>query len=229
MIFTDLDGTICESRQKISKEMKKLLSKLDLIAISGASKEQMKYQLDGLKCEIMAQSGNDTKYWKNKLTHKEKQEILNHINKVVIAVQRLRYFGFLNLVHLRRIKPDLIDDRGCQISLSLLGHNAKIEDKKLFDPDNKIRKAVLKEEPFISKTLECRIAGTTCFDYTRKDGTKGTNIARLIKHLKWNKKDCIYFGDKLQKGGNDESVIGVIKCIEVANPSDLMIQLKKYG
>lgn len=215
-IFADLDGTICESRQKISKEMLaklfELSTKHEIIVISGAGRERIYEQLGGLDCIVMAQSGNDTDIWNKTLSLNEKKKILNHIRKVTGDVT----------------KEDLIDDRGCQISLSLVGHNADIEVKKKFDPDSKKRKKILKEHPFVSSKLECRIAGTTCFDYTRKDGTKGKNIEHFIKYHKWNKKDCIYYGDKLMKGGNDESVVGIIKTVEVANPQELMLKLKEY-
>ncbi len=214
-LFFDLDGCLTESRQDISYEMIEMISSLsftnDIIIVSGAGKERIEKQLSGLKVDyIMAQSGNDTSLWKRNLTDNEKEKIFQHINKIAI------------------IKPDLIDDRGCQISLSFIGHNAKIEDKKTFDPDNKKREKILKDIPFISNKLECRIAGTTCLDYTRKDGTKGKNIERLLKHLNWKKEDCTYFGDKLFKGGNDESVIGIIPVVEVADPQDLLVKLKDY-
>ncbi len=209
-----MDGTVTESRQDISGEIYVKLSKLatqyHLIVISGAEKERMVKQLQGLPVEIMAQSGNDTQYWQRTLNDNEKEKIFNHINKIA------------------KVKPEMIDDRGCQIALSFTGHDAYIEDKKLFDPDGKKREKILKDNPFLSTKLECRIAGTTCLDYTRKDGTKGKNIERFIKVMGWKKDDCIYFGDKLMKGGNDESVINVIPVVQVDNPKDLMIKLDKY-
>ena len=213
--FLDLDGTITESRQDISFEMFGRLSKLglfnDIIVISGAEKNRIEKQLKKLPVDyIMAQSGNETKFWNDKLTREEKEEIYNHVNKIVY------------------IKQDMLDDRGCQVSLSFVGHHADVEEKKQFDPDGLKRIDILKEFPFESETLECRVAGATCLDYTRKNGTKGKNIERLIKHLDWKKEDCIYFGDKLFKGGNDESVIGVIDTVEVANPTELLEKLKLY-
>lgn len=209
-----MDGCLTESRQKISGEMYVKVSKLseyyDIVVVSGAERERMNKQLHGLNCIMMAQSGNDS-LWKRILNDNEKEKILKHIRKIIGDVS----------------KPDLIDDRGCQISLSLIGHNANIEEKKKFDADNKIRERILKDNPFLSLNLECRIAGTTCLDYTRKDGTKGKNIERLIKTLNWKKEDCVYYGDKLQKGGNDESVIGVINTVAVANPQELMLKLKE--
>lgn len=215
-LFFDLDGTICESRQVISYQMFERLSELkltyDIIVISGAERGRMLEQLNGLKVDyLMAQSGNETSLWKRILSDNEKEKIFQHINKIAI------------------IKPDMIDDRGCQITLSFIGHHANIESKKLFDPTGEKRIAILKETPFESEKLGCTIAGTTCLDYTRKDGTKGKNIERLINNLEWKKENCIYFGDKLGKGGNDESVIGIIECVEVANPTELMLRLNEYA
>lgn len=210
LIF-DLDNTITESRQDISPEMFERLSVLkdDIVVISGASEERMIKQLKGLPIKyILAQSGNDTLFWYNKLTDEEIREIYTHADK------------------LRDIEPDMLENRGCQIALSFTGHNADLKTKKLFDPNGSLRTKILSDIPFESETLECRVGGSTCLDYTRKNGTKGKNIERLIKHLNWKKEDCIYYGDALFKGGNDESVVGVIKCIEVANPQDLMLKLK---
>jgi hypothetical protein len=214
-LFMDMDGSITESRQEISKEMFNLLSEMklnyDIIVISGAEKERMKTQLKDLDVEIMAQSGNDARYWKNLLTKSEKKQIYNHIKK----------YG--------NIVDCMIDDRGCQVSVSFTGHKAPTEIKNAYDPDNTVRKKLLQKNPFLNKTLECRIAGSTCIDYTKKSGTKGKNIQRLIKLLKWDKKDCVYFGDKLFKGGNDESVVGIVTVVEVVNPSDLFNKLKNYA
>ena len=211
-LFFDLDGTITESRQKITKEIKDFLSQLpNLIVISGASREQMEYQLDGLKCITLAQSGNDTPLWQNKLSKEEKHEIYKHIFSLDWCIE-----------------PFMIEDRGCQLSPSLIGHKAPTNIKKKFDPDQKIRRKLLKKCPFISRTLICRIAGTTCLDYTRKNGDKGHNLERWIKENKLNKEDCVYFGDALFQGGNDESVLGVMECVEVKDPQDLLVKIKNY-
>lgn len=212
IIFVDCDNTICESRQKISPKMKKFLSKFpNLIVVGGLNRERLEYQLDGLKCTILAQSGNDTPLWQNKLTDKEDKEIVLHVQK------------FSNLCN-----GGMLEYRGCQTSFSFIGHKENIERKKQFDPKQIIRQAILKQHPFKSKTLKVTIAGTTCLDYTKKNGDKGYNIARWIKENKINKKDCVYFGDALFKGGNDESVKGIIKTISVKNPKDLLAKLKKY-
>lgn len=210
MKFFDLDGTICESRQVISKKMKKkMLSIGEFVVVSGAEKKRIEKQMDGVPCIKMAQNGNDTPDWQNLLTKKELKEIFAHISKIKID-----------------FNDDCIHDRGCQVSLSFTGHNADREWKLKFDPTKKYRNYILKKHPFKSKTLIVRVAGTTCLDYNRKGNLKGDNIERYIKLHGLKKKDCIYYGDNFDKGGNDESVLGVIKCVKVKSPDELWKKLK---
>ena len=218
----DLDGTITESRQTIKPETFKALCSLeceDVSVISGASKEQMKKQLGTFKPRyILAQSGNDNKFWKNELTQEQKTEINKHIASIKEAYPEY----FLN-------ETDLLQDRGSQVALSFIGHNANIQDKKAFDQQGDFRREVLNNIPFNSEDLEVRVAGTTCLDYTIKDGTKGKNIEKLIRALNWNKDECIYFGDALAPGKNDETVVGIIQTVEVKDPEDLIEKLKPYA
>lgn len=211
MRFFDLDGCITESRQIISSEMKeKLLSlKEPFVVVSGAQVSRIDTQMDGVSCIKMGQNGNDAPDWQNKLTKKETQEIFNHIHKIY------PYFP-----------DDCIQNRGCQMSLSFIGHSADIKDKKKFDPRKKLRYDILKKIPFKSKNLIVRVAGTTCFDYNRKGNLKGDNLKRYMKLHKLNPKDCTYYGDNFTKGGNDESVLGVMKCVKVKGPQDLWKKLK---
>jgi hydroxymethylpyrimidine pyrophosphatase-like HAD family hydrolase len=186
--------------------MKDALLKLDFVVISGATRGQMQYQLDGVPCELMAQNGNDTDYWKNEI--KDFKEIYAHM-------LNLHYGVFSN-------QPDLVENRGSQITLSMIGHHTPLEIKKAYDPDKKKRKALLKKFPFKSDKFDCVIAGTTCFDYFLKGMNKGTNIKRLIALKNWRSDECLYIGDALFKGGNDESVIGVIPTKSVKNPEETL-------
>ncbi len=61
------------------------------------------------------------------------------------------------------------------------------------------------------------MGGSTSLDYIHKDRHKGTNVRRLIDQNGWNAADCVYIGDGLYPGGNDESVIDVIDTIPVAD------------
>ena len=216
MKFFDLDGTITESRQIISKEMKKKLKSLKepFVVVSGAEIPRIKKQMNGVKCLMMGQNGNDAPDWRNKLEAQELVAIYDHLQKVA------------DFCHVP-IDGETTHNRGCQVSFSFTGHNANVVWKSKFDPLKKYRNHVLKNVPFKSKTLVVRVAGTTCFDYNRYDGLKGDNLKRYMKLHGLKKKDCVYYGDNFTKGGNDESVKGVMKCVVVKNPKDLLSKLCK--
>lgn len=212
-LFFDLDGTITESRQVISPKMKKKLLKLDpFVVISGGESKRILKQMDGVPCTVMGQQGNEAPDWKNKLTVDEVAEILGHIEKIC------------DLEGLP-LDKETTHNRGCQVSFSFTGHDASIEWKRLFDPSQEYRKYILKKVPFKSRTMEVRIAGTTCLDYNKKKHLKGDNLKRYMKLHRLNPKDCVYYGDNFDPDGNDRSVLGVMQCIKVDGPEDLYKKL----
>ncbi len=223
--FFDMDGTITETRSLISADMRNKLNEIALtqgnhvIVISGAEVNQMRKQLEGLseKVLFLSQSGNACRYWNKKLSPKKKKRIFKHITLLIEHVMNCDL-------------ADLVQDRNCQISFSFVGHNADIEKKKLYDPSGDKRKAYLEEYPFNDLEVVARVGGTTCIDYTDINGTKGKNIQRLLDLKKWNKDECAYFGDALFKGGNDETVIGVIpNLVKVKNPDKTLLELNKLN
>jgi phosphomannomutase len=222
--FFDMDGTVTESRQKITDEVRDCFDSLkkagrDIIVISGAARDQMNQQLDSSGVDyLLAQSGNDSDFWQKFFTPLDKLEVLKHVEQIEDFFEGKNILGE---------KVDLLQDRGSQMSFSFLGHNFDVVKKRAFDPGGNFRKEVLSAVPFISNNLECRVAGTTCFDYTHKGYAKGKNIENLIEHLNWQKDECVYFGDALFEGGNDETVIGIIDTIEVSDPKELARKLRE--
>jgi len=222
-LFFDMDGTVTPSRSRISNAMKEFLGSATQTVgiISGSHNDQMHLQVDGLPIIKMGQNGNHvvdqegTELWFDKLTEAEKAEIMMHAEKVWEVCDK-------NVPD----KNDLFEDRGSQISLSIYGHHADPTEKKAFDGDFAKRKALLTQFPFDSETLEVKLGGSTCFDYFKKGKHKGFNIARLIELKGWDKDECIFFGDALFPGGNDETVVGVIETVEVQDPEDCLEKLK---
>lgn len=224
-IFFDLDNTLCESRQKISKEMEEALESLiehkDVVIVSGAKRRQMRKQLGNniyKKVYIMSLSGNEARcpngeLWRDFLLDRHKKVILEHIKLL-----KKKYSKLLEGTK----KSDLIQDRKCQISFSWVGHNAPREKKDSFDVDKKKRSKILKETPLVSEAVEVSFGGTTCFDYTRKGRNKGYGIKRLARENGWKLEDCVYIGDAIFPGGNDGTVIGVCPTRSVRNPIDTL-------
>jgi len=213
-LFFDLDDTLTLSKSPIEQEMKEVLTRSgrDIIVVSGAEIARIGVQTDNFPAYYLGQNGNDTvdntgkRLWQDFLTSAEKAAILHHNSQLLLLAD----WYIQN-------PADLIDDRGCQISLSTIGHHEDIVRKKTFDPDSQVRLAMLERFPFVSDIVEVKIGGTTTFDYFRKGAHKGANVAKLIQTLNWNKDECVYFGDKLHNGGNDETVVGVIDTIAVTS------------
>lgn len=216
-LFFDMDQTIAPARQEILPEMYQLLSSLkqDIIVVSGSSIEQMPNQIRDLQSFRLGQNGNHAidelgnELWNVPLTNNHRTEILDHISKVVEILE-------LELNH----EWHPIEDRGAQITFSPIGNTAPIELKKNYDPTRQKRVSMLEKIPFASDDLIVKIGGSTSLDYLHKDRHKGTNVQKLIDVLGWNKEECIYFGDGLYPGGNDEAVIGVIETVPVEDHLD---------
>ena len=169
---------------------------------------------------ILAQSGNHAEdksgvvLWQETFTPEQKNLILTFIKDIHDAAK-------LTVSH----EDDLVEDRGSQISYSMIGHNEDRAKKKAFDPNAAKRLSFLAERTTQRDTLraagvEVMVGGTTCFDFYVAGKHKGFNITRLIEREKWNKDDCMYVGDALFSGGNDEAVIGVIATRAVSNPHE---------
>lgn len=219
-LFFDLDNTITRSRSTIHSDLKKLLSEaeFDVIIVSGATCPQIATQVDRLPCFKLGQNGNHglaldgSILWEEKLSQEEVSEVFAHIETIP------RTWEVTD-------EADLVQDRKCQVSYSLLGHNEVLEKKEAFDPESSKRKELLSKYPFVSAELEVRIGGTTCLDYTKVGRHKGYYVAQLIERMGWSKDECAYYGDMLFEGGNDESVIGVIETVSVDNPKETLGKL----
>ncbi|MBI5456351.1 HAD-IIB family hydrolase [Candidatus Kaiserbacteria bacterium] len=216
--FFDLDNTLTRSRNKITAEhaaiLERLATKADVIVVTGGQKKQIQKQLgealDG-KYFILAQNGNHAEtpqgelLWENTLTPEQKGAVLSLVEDMKRDL-RLKV----------RDVDDLVEDRGSSICYSLIGHNEDIEKKEAFDPDHSKRRALLDRfkgsvnELRENHSVEIRSGGTTTLDCFEGGKNKGFNVKELIGREGWNTDDCIYVGDALFPGGNDETVIGII-------------------
>ena len=233
VLFFDMDGTLTKSQSQIEAEMEKLVISLiesgrDVIVVSGQTYPRIRKQVGGKllagRIYALAQNGNNLQdkggvtIWNNTLTAENKAEISKHINSI-----RENFRDIFEGTD----ENDLVQDRGCQIAFSLLGHNADLSRKRRFDPDGSRRQEILKRFPLISSRVEVKIGGTTTFDYFEKDKNKGANVRQMIEKMNWKPEDCVYVGDALFEGGNDESVKDIIDTHEVNSPEDTISFINK--
>lgn len=209
---------------------RKLCEQKDVVVVSGAQASQIRTQIPESESRffILGQTGNQAldkagqTMWQEKFTEKQTSAIYELIEKMKS--------DFPPDV---RDPNDLVENRGSQISYSPIGHHESLEKKYAFDPGNSRRRSVLAkyaDDVDHIKNLGADVVpgGTTCFDFFLAGKNKGFNVARLIKHEGWNKKDCVYLGDALFPGGNDETVVGVIETHSVKDPDDTFIHIAQY-
>lgn len=226
-----MDGTLTHSRSKISDTMVVCLRELvakggNVIIVSGATKYQILEQVGEIAKEvvIMAQNGNHAELptgdilWRNELTQAQKKKVFDLASKMIEKAGSKFHDS-----------TDLVEDRVCQVSYSLIGHNAPLEKKEVADPQKEIRKNLLchfEEEILQLNNLgvHARIGGTTCIDFTICH--KVDNVKRLVEHMGWKKEECVYVGDALFEGGNDHSVVGVVSTQEVVSPMECEILIR---
>ncbi len=221
-LFFDMDQTVAPARQPILPEMYEYLTSLsqDIVIVSGQEVEKIIWQSNSLPAFRLGQNGNhavdmdDVELWNIPLDMHHRTEILDHISQISEILEH-------DLNH----EWNPIEDRGAQITFSPIGNTAPVDLKKAYDPDRVKRLSLLDKIPFASADLIVKIGGSTSLDYIHKDRHKGTNVQKLIDLMHWNKDECIYFGDGLYPGGNDEAVIGVIETVAVDDHLDCFKKL----
>ncbi len=224
-LFFDMDDTVSASRTPMEDDVHALYASIshDIVVVSGAQVSQINHQVRNLPIFRLGQNGNEAvaptgeQLWNEFLSDEHAEHIHHHIKKV-----RTRHGVSV------ADEDDLVEHRGAQMSYSLIGHHEALEKKKQCDPERKVRLMLLEQEPFDHEHLEVKIGGTTCFDYFQKGKHKGYNVARLIAHMGWNTDECVYFGDAIFPGGNDETVIGVIDTFPVDNHLHTYRVLKEH-
>ncbi len=223
-LFFDMDKTVAPSRQPILPEMFSLLSEAaqDIIIVSGQLCEKIAWQSNNLPAAYLGQNGNHAigpdgiELWHTPLTDAEVADVMAHI--AILAA---------DLPEVPNPEYSPIENRGGQITFSPIGNTAPVELKAVYDPDASKRLAMLQKHPFESETMMVVIGGSTSFDYIPKTRHKGTNVQKYIDHMGWNKEECVYFGDGLYPGGNDEFVIGVIDTVAVTDHLDCYQKLQE--
>jgi phosphomannomutase len=220
LIGFDLDDTLAITKSPISDEMSELLVELldhfEVCIISGGKFEQFQRQVverlaaapsQLRKLHLMPTCG--TRYYRyDEIAEEFKQQYAEDldedqkkaiVNALEVSAKKLGYW---------EEKPygDIIEDRGSQITYSALGQQAPAEAKYAWDPDNTKKMALRKETAALLPDLEVRAGGSTSIDITRIGIDKAYGMEKLMDELHIAKEDILFFGDKLQEGGNDYPV-----------------------
>jgi len=234
-LFFDLDETLTPSRSMMLSAHVPLFEAIcrirDVIVVSGAQESQMSKQLppqtEDCTYFMLTQNGNHAIAPDRSVLWSERFK----------SDQTALVLEFIRLIHDELAlsvsnEADLVEIRGSQISYSLVGHNERLEVKKAFDPHGSKRREILARrfsdvQKLTENGIEITVGGTTCLDIYLLGKNKGFHVPRLIEQMAWQKNDSLYFGDALEPGRNDESVIGVIPTQAVSGPDETFESIAK--
>lgn len=247
IVAFDLDGTLAESKRPITHDMALLiedLAKQKIVAIiSGGTFKQFNTQfLPAFKKEgfseefvknliLLPTSGSqryeynlENKEWKITDIELFSEKIKEKAKKVLNEIIESGLYGIP-----KDPIGDYIEDRVTQLSISALGQEAPIEQKKLWDPDQKKRqkiKLVLDKELPETSII---IGGTTTLDILPKGFDKAKGLKRLLSKMDMSITDMIFVGDAIFPGGNDYSAYEAgIESLKVTGPNETAEIIKKW-
>jgi phosphomannomutase len=217
----DLDDTLAITKSPISDRMAGLLGRLlehyDICVITGGRFEQIRSQVvDRLdapehlmgKLHLMPTCG--TRYYRyDELEHKWVMQYAEDLTKE----QKSRIIKALEStakelnIWCENPKGEIIEDRFSQITMSALGQQASPEDKYAWAEKYKDVRPIYRDKVAEKlPDLEVRIGGTTSTDITLPGIDKAYGMERLIDAIDVSKDEILFFGDKLDEGGNDYPV-----------------------
>lgn len=242
LVVFDLDGTLTETKSKMDPEMSRLLTELlkrKIVAVIGGGKygifkthfiAVLKCPRELLKNLFLFPATATTFYryrngWKKvyalELSRRERVKIKNAFKEV---------FRDIHYVPPRKVYGKVIEDRRTQVTFSALGQDvvARLGEKEGVRLKKKWKKertaTKLKIARILQKRLpklEVRAAGYTSVDVTRKGVDKAYGIRQIEKYLKVPRKDVLFVGDALFRGGNDYAARRTgVQCIQVSGPRE---------
>lgn len=212
-----MDGTLAPSKGQITPVMADLLSRLmqvrKVAIISGGAWPQFQKQVlpnlelitkDFSNLYILPTSGTTLYVWNEYWQQVYNEELtLEERTKIITSFKESLFeYGFnMNNEHY----GEILEDRISQVTFSGLGSTAPIEKKKIWDPNQEIRKGIVE---ILSKKIpefDIKIGGMTSIDITKSGINKAYGIKKLMDQFGYELSDILFVGDAIFPGGNDYS------------------------
>lgn len=209
----DIDGTLTESRKKITQEMKQHMSKLSkFIDIGVVGGSDMPKQIEQLGDDVLQSY---------KYSFSENGLIAYHDTKLINSQTFIEYIGndnykiFINdvLQYLSSIdipikRGTFIEFRTGMINISPIGRACSVKERDEFEQYDNIHNIRLKmihylEEKYGHLNLKYSIGGQISFDVF-PIGWDKTYCLQFIDFNYYN--EVHFFGDKTHEGGNDYEI-----------------------
>ncbi|MHB8660397.1 MAG: HAD-IIB family hydrolase [Minisyncoccota bacterium] len=219
LLIFDLDGTLAESKQPLTDEMAglftQLLARTRVAVVSGGALaqflKQVVAQLPGdanlSNLYLLPTSGASLYEYRGDDWSKIYEERLSEKEFHTIAAAMRAVAGETGLIDFSKpAHGERIEYRGGQVTMSALGQQAPIGEKRAWDPDKTKRRAL---QATISERLpefSVGMGGMTTIDVTKRGIDKAYGIHKLCARVGIPESAALYVGDELEAGGNDEAV-----------------------
>lgn len=221
LLAFDLDGTLAESKQRLSAQMAErltaLLAKMPVAIMSGADFTQFERQFLSAfedtasfsRLYIFPDNAAQCYLWVNGSWHPQyDHHFSEHERKKIMEVLTAALAEVGLSTPSEQVWGERIEDRGAQISFSPLGQDAPVDAKEAWHETHDALRMKLREI-LASRLQEFSVAagGMTTIDITRKGINKSYGIHRLVELTHVPIADMLYVGDALDEGGNDAVVM----------------------
>lgn len=231
LVVFDLDGTLAASKSPLSVElanlMRTLLTVTRVAVISGGSWTQFQTQLlASLDADCRFENLYLLPTCGTKLFHFDAQwvedysEDLSDDERLMIIAALTRALDESG-VKVEHVWGEAIEDRGSQVTLSVLGQEAPLSAKKDWDPDFAKRTKIVSILQTLLTGFAINMGGTSSIDVTKPGIDKAYGIEKLREHLGIDLAQMLFAGDAIFEGGNDFPVQRVgVDSILVRDPSE---------
>tara|TARA_Y100000361_G_C11111214_1_gene317669 strand:- start:66 stop:833 length:768 start_codon:yes stop_codon:yes gene_type:complete len=245
----DMDGTLTDARQPVTQDVLEALNstpagvKRYLVTGSDFSKVEEQMGNDNLlRLFERVYACNGTRVWncnidmddetrpmepelihKTSLTDYYSEADVNHIINVLLKTA--------HETHTKIKTGTFVEWRDSQINFSVVGRNCTTEQRENYvkwDKKSGEREKIINQlrEQFKGWGLSFRLGGQISIDITRD----GWDKTYAFQNMKESPEQCIFFGDKICKDGNDFDI--AMRCYRyhlVDSPADLILQLQEYS
>ncbi|MGA3218716.1 MAG: HAD-IIB family hydrolase [Acidimicrobiales bacterium] len=220
LVVFDLDGTLAASKSSPDAEMVSLLHDLlgivRVAVISGGDWSQFGAQLlshlptdqslanlsllPTCGTQFFEYTGEWNRLYSEDLTVVEKEKIVGSLDKALA----------LNGLKSPKVWGQVIEDRGSQVTMSALGQEAPLEDKRRWDPDFSKRKKLKVTLDKLIPEFSVRMGGATSIDVTKPGIDKAYGIRKLREILGVSLAEMIFIGDALFPGATTTPSKGLV-------------------
>lgn len=234
----DLDDTLAPSKSKVDPSIVDLLVDLtrvaDVAVISGGRFEQFDTQLLSsiddesalARVHVLPTCGtrylvHDGEAWAEVYNEPLTDEESAHA--AAVLEEGARTLGLWE----EHTWGDRIELRGSQVTFSALGQQAPVDAKKAWDPTGAKKERLRAFAAERLPGLEVRSGGSTSVDITRAGIDKAYGVRKLLDRLDLAPEQAVFFGDRLDEGGNDYPVIATgVPCVAVEGWEDTPAKVK---